>query len=97
VCFVQLIEMEGFTILDRRQLLLTKEHACDFYKEHEGKPFFSELTSFMSSGPIWALLLSREDAIRKWQELMGPTNTQAAQAEAPTSLRALYGTGTNQW
>ena len=90
---MQLIELDGFTVLEQRQLLLTQQRAGEFYKEHDGKPFFDTLIGFMTSGPIWALLLASPDAIPKWRALMGPTNTLKARAEAPTSLRAIYGTG----
>ena len=90
---MQLIEMDGFTILDKRQVQLTEQRAREFYAEHAGKPFFPALISFMTSGPIWALHLHHQDAVTKWRDLMGPTNTQKARAEAPLTLRALYGTG----
>jgi adenylate kinase len=64
-------------------------------------PFFDGLTSFMSSGPVTALVLEKEDAVRAWRELMGPTNSlrarEAAEAAHPLDeeawpLRALFGT-----
>ena len=63
-----------------------------FYGEHEGKPFFETLIGFMTSGHVTALCLSKEDAIKGWRALMGPTNSLKAREEAPTSLRALFGT-----
>lgn len=91
--YVQLVELEGFTILEQRQLQMSAQKAQSFYSEHVGKPFFDNLVSFMTSGPIWALLLSAPEAIPKWRAMMGPTNTHKALEDAPTSLRALYGTG----
>jgi nucleoside diphosphate kinase len=90
---LQLIELEGFIILEKKQVLLTAQNSRDFYKEHKGKPFYDKLVSFMTSGPILVLLLSAENAINKWRSLMGPTDSLKARQTAPFSLRALYGTG----
>mmetsp|Transcript_32772 Transcript_32772/g.59385 ORF Transcript_32772/g.59385 Transcript_32772/m.59385 type:complete len:212 (-) Transcript_32772:410-1045(-) len=93
---MQLIELNGFTIIAKQKLQLTRSRAMEFYGEHYGKPFFEGLVNFMTSGPVWALVLAKEDAIKGWRSLMGPTNTFKAQEEAPTSLRALYGTDGTQ-
>ena len=55
--------------------------------------FCSELIQFMSSGPVIALELIGEEAIGKWRALIGPTDSATARSEAPTSLRARFGTG----
>lgn len=68
----------------------------DFYSEHVGKPFFSKLQSFMSSGPILALILAKPDAIGALRALMGPTDSDIARQTAPRTLRALYGTGSSR-
>ncbi len=95
------IEQAGFNIIDQKLMRLSIEQAQDFYAEHAGKPFFETLTTFMSSGPILALQLEREDAIAEWRKLMGPTNTFKAQDAAAAAhpvneedwpLRALFGT-----
>eukprot|EP00884_Botryococcus_braunii_P018206 jgi/Botrbrau1/5069/Bobra.37_1s0033.1 len=88
----QLVALAGFTILDERTIWLTKDQAEDFYKEHKGKPFFSKLITFMTSGPTHAMALSKVEAVQSWRQLMGPTNTAIARIEQPTSLRALFGT-----
>lgn len=75
---------------------LSKQEACAFYAVHEGKPFFEKLTDFMSSGRIVAMELMAPDAIAKWRALIGPTNSETARAEAPKSLRALFGTDNTQ-
>ncbi|KAK9817643.1 hypothetical protein WJX72_000069 [[Myrmecia] bisecta] len=93
---MQLIELAGFTIVAQQKLQLTAQRAGEFYAEHKGKPFYSGLISFMTSGPIYALVLAKEDAIRSWRSLMGPTNVFVARAEQPKSLRALYGTDGTQ-
>lgn len=86
------IEAAGFTITRKRQYTLYPAQAEEFYAEHVGKPFFSKLIDFMTSGPIWALELQGAGAIKGWRTLMGPTNTLNAQMEAPDSIRAQFGT-----
>ncbi|MEW5308831.1 MAG: hypothetical protein WDW38_000761 [Sanguina aurantia] len=88
----QLILLSGFTIIAEQKIQLTPARAEDFYLEHYGKSFFTTLVDFMSSGPIWALVLSRPDGIKHWRACMGPTNTLVAREQAPHSLRALFGT-----
>jgi len=75
-----------------RRPQLSKDQAESFYAEHTGKPFFAGLIDFMTSGPVVALALAGVGAIKAWRDMMGPTNTARARAEAPRSLRALYGT-----
>lgn len=57
---------------------LTRNRAESFYGEHNGKPFFKGLVDFMTSGPAVAMVLMRENAIKEWRALMGPTNTFVA-------------------
>lgn len=78
-----LAEMNGFTIIAAQKMQLTRARAEEFYAEHYGKEFFPKLVDFMTSGPIWALCLSRRNAIKGWRELMGPTNVFKAREEAP--------------
>ena len=79
----QLIELNGFTIIAAEKMQLTRMRAEEFYSEHHGKPFFPALLDFMTSGPIWALVLAKSNAIRSWRELMGPTNSLVAKENAP--------------
>lgn len=88
----EIIQQHGFSILQKRQIHLTPEQTSDFYAEHYGKMFFPSLVAYISSGPIVALVLAREDAISYWRQLIGPTNTLKARDQAPESLRAIYGT-----
>lgn len=67
----------------RFAIQLTRSRAEEFYGEHYGKPFFPRLVEFMTSGPVWALVLSKPDAIKGWRALMGPTNVFKAREEAP--------------
>ncbi|ORY45929.1 nucleoside diphosphate kinase [Rhizoclosmatium globosum] len=64
----------------------------EFYKDHAGKPFFEELTTWMSSAPIYGLVLERPAAIIEWRNLMGHTNSNIAREVAPYTIRAHYGT-----
>ncbi len=65
---------KGFRILAMKQLLLTRHQAEAFYREHEARPFFSPLCEYMTSGPIIAFALEKENGIADWRELMGATN-----------------------
>ena len=85
---IQRIEEAGFQIRAMRLRHLTKSEAEGFYAVHRERPFFSSLTTFMSSGPCVVLALQAPDAIRKWRTLMGATDP--AKAEAGT-LRKEFG------
>ena len=65
---------------------LTPEQASEFYGEHFGKVFFASLVAYMSSGPIVALVLSRENAVQHWRDLIGPTNALKARITHPNRL-----------
>ena len=67
----QIIKDNGFKIVQMRKMVCTPEKLGLFYKEHEGKPFFPTLVKFMSSGPIVAMILSKENAIVEWRKLIG--------------------------
>lgn len=68
------IEAKGFRILGMKMLQISQDEAKGFYAVHAGKPFFNSLTDFMSSGAIVVLALEKDDAIKAWRDLMGPTN-----------------------
>ncbi|KXZ44028.1 hypothetical protein GPECTOR_75g752 [Gonium pectorale] len=89
---INAISQSGFLISKLRVAKLSKQEAQEFYAVHRGKPFYDGLTDFMSSGRICALELVAPGAIRKWRELIGPTDSNQARAEAPGSLRAQFGT-----
>ena len=92
VQIINAIYKDGFRLGRMRSLQLSRGDAQEFYAEHRGKPFFDELTEFMSSGPIVAMELVADGAIQKWRKLIGPTNSFKAREEAPQSLRAQFGT-----
>jgi nucleoside-diphosphate kinase len=79
----------GFKIVAIRTMRLTKEEAGGFYAVHQERPFFGELTDFMSSGKIVALVLEAEGAIAKWRDTMGATDPKKA---APGTIRHDLGT-----
>jgi nucleoside-diphosphate kinase len=68
------IEAEGFCILGMRLVSMTKAQAEGFYGVHRERPFFGDLTGFMSSGQTVVLALERENAIKHWRDVMGATN-----------------------
>ena len=88
------IHKAGFKIVAIKSMRLTKEEAGGFYAVHKARPFFGELTDFMSSGKIVALVLEAEGAIAKWRDTMGATDPKKA---APGTIRHDLGTsiGTN--
>lgn len=83
------IEAAGFTIRGMRLQHLSLKEAEGFYAVHAARPFFGELTQFMSSGPCVLLCLEAPDAIKKWRDTMGATDP--AKADAGT-LRRDFGT-----
>lgn len=80
-------EGEGFEVVGVKKLRLSLEDAEAFYAVHSERPFFGSLTEFMSSGPICALVLQRDNAILHLREVMGATNPEEA---AEGTIRALY-------
>lgn len=86
---IERIYGEGFRIISLKKLYLSKIEAEGFYYVHKGKPFFDELTDFMSSGPCIVMVLEAENGITKWRDLMGATDPKAA---AEGTLRREFGT-----
>ncbi len=70
----------GFKITAMKQMRLTRVQAEAFYKEHAERPFFDSLCSYMTSGPIIALVMEKENAIKDWRDLMGATDPTEADA-----------------
>lgn len=83
------IHKGGFQIVAIKTMRLTKEEAGGFYAVHRERPFFGELTEFMSSGKIFAMVLEAEGAIAKWRDTMGATDPKKA---APGTIRRDLGT-----
>ena len=78
-------EKGGLRIVASKMLRLSEEQAAGFYAEHDGKPFFNDLCSYMRSGPVMVQVLEGEDAIATNRRLMGATNPAEA---APGTIRA---------
>ena len=76
---IEQFEKQGFQILCLKMLEISKHQAEQFYAVHAGKPFYNSLTTFMSSGPIVALALEKENAIADLRKLMGATNPANAE------------------
>jgi nucleoside-diphosphate kinase len=74
------IHKAGFKIVAMKSMRLTREEAGGFYYVHRERPFFGELTEFMSSGKIFAMVLEAEGAINKWRDTMGATDPKKAAA-----------------
>jgi len=87
------IYAEGFKVVGLKKLYLSKVEAEGFYYVHRERPFFGELTDFMSSGPCVVMVLEAEGAIKKWRDLMGATNP--AQADEGT-LRKEFGSSVGE-
>jgi nucleoside-diphosphate kinase len=83
------IQKAGFKIVAIKTMRLTKDEAGGFYAVHKERPFFGELTDFMSSGKIIALVLEANNAIAKWRDTMGATDPKKA---APGTIRHDLGT-----
>lgn len=85
---VNLIETNGFTIKRLQKMQLTKEQAEQFYAVHKERPFYQELVTTMTEGPVIVMALEKENAISSWRDLMGATNP--AEASMGT-LRKMFG------
>ena len=75
-------------IKESKKIQISKEEAADFYRVHQSKPFYDELCSYLSSGPIVVMILQGENAVIQNRELMGATNPKDAKEN---TIRKLYG------
>jgi len=82
------VEAEGFRVDALRMVRLTRTEAEGFYAVHRERPFFKDLTAFMSSGPAVVMVLAADDAIKRWREVMGVTDPGKADEG---TLRRQYG------
>jgi nucleoside-diphosphate kinase len=83
------IEAKGYRIVGLKQMVIPREMAERHYGEHQGKPFFAGLVSFITSGPVVAMVLEGENAIAGWRGMMGATNPKDA---APGTIRGDFAT-----
>ena len=75
---IKRIEANGLKIVAVKLIHMTKNQAQGFYAVHKERPFFDSLTDFMTSGPAVVMILSGDNAIAKWREMMGATNFEEA-------------------
>ena len=83
-----IFQKNGFKIKDSKKIHITKDEASEFYKVHQSKPFYNDLCSYLSSGPIFVMILESENAVLKNRELMGSTDPKNA---SENTIRKLYG------
>lgn len=85
---ISMFEANGLKIAAAKVTILSKSKAEEFYAEHKERPFFGELVSFMTSGPVTIMCLQGENAIAKNREIMGATDPKKATAG---TVRAKFG------
>ena len=78
----------GLKIANSKKIHITKEEAAEFYKVHQSKPFYNDLCNYLSSGPIFVMILEGNNAVAANRKLMGATNPKDAEAN---TIRKLYG------
>ena len=76
---LSMIEASGFRILAMKKVQLSKERAGEFYDVHKERPFYNELVDYMSSGPIIAAILEKDNAVNDFRKLIGSTNPSEAE------------------
>ena len=74
----ELFKSKGFNIIKEKKIQLDKSDAEKFYKVHETKPFYNDLCSYLSSGPIVVMIIEKDNAVLDNRELMGATNPKDA-------------------
>ena len=84
----EMFKSNGFKIVKEKKIQIEKTEAEKFYKVHETKPFYNDLCSYLSSGPIVVMVLEKENAVLANRELMGATNPKEA---ADGTIRKKYG------
>ena len=85
---IETFEKNGLKIAAAKLSVISKEKCQEFYAEHKERPFFGELVSFMTSGPVMLMVLAGENAVAKNREIMGATDPKKA---AHGTIRAIYG------
>ena len=84
----EMFKNKGFKIIKEKKIQIEKSEAEKFYKVHETKPFYSDLCTYLSSGPIVVMILEKENAVLANRELMGATNPKDAK---DGTIRKKYG------
>ncbi|KAK3575258.1 hypothetical protein QTP86_023453 [Hemibagrus guttatus] len=89
---IQMVYDAGLIVTKAKMTKLPGKQAADFYIEHQSKSFFNNLVQFVSSGPIIVMELMGDEAVSAWRKVLGPTDSGVARKDAPSSLRAQFGT-----
>lgn len=84
---IKMIEEAGFRIVAAKKFLLTRQRAGQFYEVHKARPFYNDLCSYMSSGPVIAMILEKDNAVEDFRKLIGATNPSEA---AEGTIRKLF-------
>ena len=84
----EIFKTNGFKIINEKKIQIEKSEAEKFYKVHETKPFYNDLCSYLSSGPILVMILEKEGAVLANREIMGSTNPKDA---AEGTIRKKFG------
>ena len=83
-----IFQKNGLNIRDQKKIHITKDEASEFYKVHQSKPFYNDLCSYLSSGPIVVMVLEGKNAVSMNRKLMGATDPKNAEEN---TIRKLYG------
>jgi nucleoside-diphosphate kinase len=83
-----IFEKNNLKVVNSKKMHISKEEASDFYKVHQSKPFYDDLCTYLSSGPIIVIILEGENAIAENRKLMGATNPIDAE---DNTIRKLFG------
>ena len=83
-----IFKKNNLNVKDSKKIHISKDEASEFYKVHQSKPFYNDLCSYLSSGPIIVMILEGENAILANRKLMGSTNPKDAEQN---TIRKLYG------
>ncbi len=84
---IKMIEEAGFRIIAIKKTQLSSERAGQFYEIHKARPFYNDLCTYMSSGPIVPMILEKDNAVEDFRTLIGATDPQKA---APGTIRNLF-------
>jgi nucleoside-diphosphate kinase len=84
---LQKMNEAGFVIQALQMIQMTREQACAFYEVHKERPFYGELTEFMSSGPVVVAILTKDNAVEDFRKLIGATDPNEA---AEGTIRKLF-------
>ena len=83
-----IFEKNNLKVVNNKKMHISKEEASDFYKVHQSKPFYDDLCTYLSSGPIIVIILEGENAVAENRKLMGATNPKDAE---DNTIRKLFG------